>query len=267
MKTRVSRAFTLPEILIAMTVSSVLFLVGYLLLSLSSQSFVQISSQNDASLQTNRAMRHLQQDLIAAYYPEILVEQVPGPGGFQSDAICMLSPAADDNARGSVSLTESGTPFWQRNVIYYLISPQGDTCSPSADDEGYDDVCHHKVLVRKVIDSGPPTLPLPDGNATADKEQILSSLAPYLTQPGADFDTQAMLGEPGVTAAEVLAVDLLSMRIELSPVPAAPGEVLVHLQAFQEDAGRKLVDLGTSHLRDHPKTVNQILSIFPRNNP
>lgn len=248
-----------------MVVSFLLIAAGYAILYMSGDVFKSVSGNDDASLQLRKAIRHLNRDLVASYYPEVLIEQVPGARGVVGDAVCMLSCSAGDDARGPVSLTESGAPFWQRNVLFYIALPQGDTCTGGPDADGYEDMCPHKVLIRKVIDSDPATLPLPDGNPTSDEEVLLTSLSLYLTRPTARLGTGAMLSEPGVTYAEVVAADLLTMRVEREPEPDAPTEILVTLRAFNELAGQKNTNIGSALLTNHPKTRTQLLSTFPRN--
>ena len=259
------RGFTLPEIMIAMLLTVVLFGFGYALLNMSSSVFHQVSGHDDGELQMKKISRRLQKDLVASNIDSVRLAPVTDTAGVASDAVSMLTMKRDDNANGEVCTTEAGEPFWQRNIIYYLVRPQGDACAPQADADGYEDACPHKVAIRKVVDSGVATEPQPAGDPVNDSEEALDNLAPYLTRPPADYDVSTMLGEPGVTAAEVVAINLLSMRITQDPEPDAPGEVYIELRAFNEEDARNKIPVGTILLSNTGKAFTQVLSCFPRN--
>lgn len=174
----------------------------------------------------------------------------------------MLSSASGDAATGPVCTTDGGEPFWQRNVLYYTVRPSNDTCPGGTDGYGYEDMCPHKVLIRKVIDTNPATSPT--GNPNDVKEVALGSMTAYLTRPN-ETDVSAILGEPQVTAVEVVAVNLLTMRVGLAPDANAPGEVLVTYKAFNEPSSRQTTQVGSVALGEHPNTLTYVLSAFPRN--
>lgn len=257
------RAFTLPELLIAMAVASALMLAGYGLMQMSYQVYHKVSGNEDVTMQLKRGSRLLQQHLIVSNFDKSKVQDCPAslPGGApDGTALCVLS--ALDNGVGDMATKPGGEPYWQRNVLFYITVPTGDPCAGGAGPLGYDDRCPHKVLIRKIIDSGPATAPT--GNPGADIEDLLSDLSPYLTRPN-KLDTSAMLGEPGVTRVDILATHLLGMYAEREPNPDAPGEIMVTLSAFNVEAS-KGVAVGTASLSGHENLVAQILSVFPRNN-
>lgn len=259
------RGFTLVEIMIAMSMATILLLAGYYLMDLASTVYHRISGHEDGALQLKKASRQIQKDLLASYAGDLKVETVPGPGGFGGDAMSMLSSSTGDDAKGPVCNTESGAPFWQRNVIYYTTRPLGDPCTGGPDADGYEDMCPHKALLRKAVDSELVSRPLPLGNSASDKEKILASLTPYLTRP-TNLSTASMLSEPNLTFAEMIGVGLLTMRVELAPEPNAPGEVKVTLKAFNEPSSRRTTAIGSTLLGDHEKTLTHVISVFPRNN-
>ena len=264
-----NRAFTIAETLIAATVGLALLLAGYAMLEMASGVYHKVSGHQDAALQLKRASQEIQGEIVASIFRDptptvqILREQAAGPVGFSSDAICFLSAGTGADARGEVVNTESGPSYWQRNIIYYLAQPLGDPCPGLVDADGYEDACPDKVLIRKVVDSGPPTT---DTLPVADKEEVLATMAPYITRPAADLDVSGMMGEPGVTSVEVVAVHLLTMRVELEPEPNAPGEVKVTLRAFDEEASQKTKQAGPQLLSGHRNTLSHVFSAFPRNN-
>jgi prepilin-type N-terminal cleavage/methylation domain-containing protein len=256
---RKPKGFTLVEILIGSAVSLALLVLGYAILRMTSQAFVQMTGRDDAGLQMRKAARHMQRDLQSASASTVLVEPVAGPGGLQGDGLSLLTTAAGNDARGPATSTASGLPYWQRNVVYYPIRPLGDSCAGAADADGYEDTCPHKVLIRKVIDSGDPTSP--GGDPDQDTEEILETLLPYLSRPNG-LEIATMLGEPGVTDVEVVATTLLTVRFELDPAPNSVGEVAITLRAYGELNGQ---GVGSSPLSGRDRTTTLSLSVFPRN--
>lgn len=255
------RAFTLPEVLVTMTVGTILLAGGYFMINMASDTYRHISGHEDGALQMKKASRQMQVDLLGSFSAATAVFPSPGPAGLSGDAVVMLSSRTEDAADGPTCGTSEGAPYWQRNIIYYPARPTGDSCAGGVNGDGYEDMCPHKVVIRKVVDSGAPTNPnLPVTN----KEELLANIAPYLTQP-AGLGVTGMLSEPGVTDVEIVATNLLTMRAEKDPDPNAPGEVKVTFQAFNEDVGSRTTAIGTTNLGNHAKTQTHVLSVFPRN--
>ena len=259
------RGFTLVEIMIAGSVLMILLTGGYLVVSMSGTVYKRISGHEDGALQLKRASRYIYKDLLQAFFDHVKVELVPGA---QSQCVGMLSAQEGNDARGGFIYDQDGAPLWQRNVIYYLAAPTGDTCTMTPNADGIDDVCPHKMLLRKCVDSppvndttddpmGPPrTFDLP--------EQTLVSMQTYLTRPNG-YSTGAMLGsEPDLTNAEVISTNLLSMKVELNPDPLYPKEVRIELKAFNALAAAN-INIGTTSLGNHAKTITHMISVFPRN--
>ena len=257
--------FTLPELLIAMTVALALVGGGYFMLNMATDVYKRISGHEDGALQMKKAARRIQVDLQASNPTLTSVDVSPGTVGNDGDAVWMLSTASGDEASGNTNVTETGAPYWQRNVLYYPARPNGDTCAGITDADGYEDGCPHKTILRKVMDSPPATVPLASGgNPAADKEELLPGIAVYLTRP-TGFGTAGMMGEPRITHAEIIAVNILTMRVEKDPDPNAPGELKVTFQTFNEDAGRRTTAIGSTNLGNHAKTLTHVVSVFPRN--
>lgn len=261
---KLKTGFTLPELLIAMTVAFVLIGAGYFMLHMATDVYRQISGHEDGALQMKKAARRIQVDLLASNANLTNTSIVAGPVGNSGDAVWMLSAASGDEASGSTNATETGSPYWQRNVIYYPARPQGDTCPGIVDGDGYEDGCPHKTILRKVVDSGASTSPLPTGNPAADKEELLPTVTPYLTRPSG-LGVAGMYGEPGITDVEIIAINVLSMRVEKDPDPNAPGEIKVTFKTFNEEVGSKKTNVGSVNLGNHAKTLTHVVSVFPRN--
>lgn len=268
-RTRSRLAFTIPELSISMFVLGLMMLAGFFLLQTAQTSFVKVGGNEDATLQLRRATRYMQRDIIASGTSKCAVYNVPGSlsgssGGFDSIAIGVLSCSI--NAEGDSVTKPGGEVYWQRNVLYYLTVPIGDTCNGGLESlYNCDDRCPHKVLIRKVIDRPPATAPT-DSPMNAD-EVVLSNaeVIPYLTRPSGT-SVGAMLSEPNVTGVQVVANKLLSMRSFINPDASIPGEIRVVLQAFNAQAASKTTAIGTASLSGSDFTLTQTISLFPRNN-
>ena len=148
--------------------------------------------------------RALALDILSSSAENLDSARLPTPGN--GDAVWMLSaldrnetdPRAERFKRDS-----SGSPEWQRNVIYYLVRPSdhddlvGYSCNVDPDPEG-DAFCPHKLLIRKIV------------NHPASPERLLTSaeVQAYLTSP-TGFDMTSFSGESGLEEAKVLAANLL----------------------------------------------------------
>ena len=260
------KGFTLVEVLIAMVVGGLLLTFGYALLDMAGKAYHQVSGHEDGELQMKKLSRQLQRDLTGSTSDSIVTAQVPDPVGFAGDAVSCMSVQAGVDARGLACTKEGGDPYWQRNIVYYVARPLGDTCAGGADADGYEDMCPHKVAIRKVIDTGDPTVPLPAGDPANDIEEPLPGLSDYLTRPAADYALTPMYSEPGnVTSVEVVAVNLLTMRVRRNPDPNVLGEVQIELRTFNQQGAQHTVNIGTTLLSGQDKRQTHIISCFPRN--
>lgn len=245
-----------------MALLTILMGAGYGILQVAERSYQRVQGRGDAAVILKKAAHRMQKDLQPSNFAQTLLADVPPslPGGGRDGmAIAMLTSAA--NGTGDMAVKAGGQPFYQRNIVYYLVVPQGDPCPGGADAQGYDDRCPHKMLIRKTIDSGAATTPTsPD----SDEEQLLGSLAPYLTRP-LQRDLSGMNGEAGLVGVELVAAGLLQMRIERAPEANFPGEVRIMFRAFNPTRGLK-VAVGVDSLIGHDNTIEHPLSVFPKNN-
>lgn len=260
---RSRRAFTLPEIMVAASALLILLAGGYAIVSMSMKVYQRVAGHEDGALQMKRASRHLYKDLLQGYFTDVLVERINNPAGTGDfgDGVGVLSNREGNEARGISVPTADGAPFWQRNVIYYVAPSLLDPCTGGADVDGYEDMCPHKYLLRKVVDNPPATDPL----TPANQEIRLPSLAGYLDRP-AGLNVGPMYAQPGLTHVEVIATNLLTMRVQKNPDPNFPGEVLVTLRAFNAPASYKNTNVGSTLLSNHANTLTHVISVFPRNN-
>ncbi|MCA9794529.1 MAG: hypothetical protein KC910_22125, partial [Candidatus Eremiobacteraeota bacterium] len=186
----------------------------------------------------------------------------PSLGGFDGDAFWFLS--AEDPITGEFARLPDGSPFWQRNVLYYAVVPlqvdqmAGQTVVGGSDTSGYEDRIPYKVLVRKVIDVPPAT----DTSDEDTIETLLSDPSPYLTRP-TRLDLTALAAEPGVEQVEIVCARLVSFRANRGL--DYPDQVEFDLRAVALDEVKKQQGIGTTQLLDGPFTLHHLVSVRPRN--
>lgn len=193
------RGFTLLELSLASSLVAVVLLVASLLLYYGMRNWRQLDQTQDASFQLSKACRHLRQELRQTSFNECRVDH----HGEMGDVVTFLS--ALDESSGETLFQPDGSPFWQRNVIYYLVQPPGDTCRPPE--------CPHKRLLRLSMDTGKVTHA--DSDPAVSEEDLLSDPLDKLTG-----------GAPSV------AINLKGITIQMAPEPLFfPDEVKVEVLA------------------------------------
>ncbi|MGE0492388.1 MAG: type II secretion system protein J [Vulcanimicrobiota bacterium] len=244
------RGVSLLEAMLALSLFTLLGVIGAYALRGSIQVHSRVSSQQAAEQSVTRAVSRLDRELLAASAFEIGTADVPahlGGGGLDGQAVWFLSDV--DPATGQSKRTVDGSPFWQKTILYYLVVPNnhdalcGYTCAGGVAPSGsYDDRCPHKVLVRKVLDVGSDT----DLSDEATAESLPSNVNAWLTQPDA-FDVSGLAGEVDLEQVEVVAGDLLWFTVDL----AAP-EVTVTVKAAPWGDLEKRLAVGSTSLEGQP---------------
>lgn len=273
------RGFTLPEMFVAMGLFGVIMVVLATSLTGAARSWRRASGVATIQTQLGKAQSSLVEELEKADFDQIEVANGPSSlGQPDSTAVWFLSNVDPTTGQpvtyNSTNVLPSppaapsavaGRPFWQRNILYYAVVPNnhvntfGMTCSGGAGPLGLNDTCPHKVLIRKVIDYAPSGFQelIPPG-----------SIGTYLTRPNG-FDVSGMTGEAGLVdadAVQIKAHSLLFMGVEKAPNAALyPEEVVVDLRALNLPAASKEVAVGTDQLATSRFTVQQLMSVFPRN--
>jgi len=260
-----TRGLTLIELVVTVALFS---LVG-LLLAASFTGATTIwrstSASTDSQLALTKPRDDLTRDLQSTSFSTVQVTAGPSSLGYvDGDALWFLS--AVDPATGRFMRKVDGTPFWQRNILYYSVVPNdhtglfGYTCTGGSDGSGYDVQCPHKVLLRKVIDKGSPTDPTDEST----EEELLTpgEVTAYLTRPNR-FDTSSMLGEAGLSDVSMPTNSLLLFRCQLAPQPQWPREVRVELGAVSLATAAREVNIGSVPLSNTRFYNLQVLSLFP----
>lgn len=261
-------AFTLLELSMSFTLLSFLLLVTSSALFDSQRIWREVWGANQASSQLTRACTALQRDI--SLTNQVYTRPVPAHltgGGLDGDAIWFTS--AIDPATGQIARKANGSPLYLRNVLYYLVVPQGHAglygfdCLGGMGPGGYDDRCPHKVLIRKVIDyNGPST-----NEASEEQPMSASEIAPFLTQPSG-LSTSAMTAESGggaqVGPVQLVARDLLWFSCNSKP-PAVSVPVKLELRACNLLRAHKELAVGSQSLYSAGPTEEVRLSLMPAN--
>ena len=259
--------FTLLEMIVVLGIFSLaLSILAFTLIS-SRKLLVDTTGGAEASQKLRKVYLSLEEDLRSSSFatPAVANSVTTTGGGLAGDAFWCLSsedPVTEQRARGS-----DGRALWQRNILYYPTVPSnhatlyGSVCSGGANAEGYDSVCPHKVLVRKVIDSGPATTP-----ADPDSVETLLTVADITSYLSAPTGFQASLVGAGSQEARVLLPNLLTFRVQRAPEPTRwADELRFRIKITALDDLGKSVALGTADLDRAPQTEELEFSIFPEN--
>ncbi len=256
-----NRGFSVLEVLTAAGLLTVVTLVALVALRQTVKVWHNVSSRDQASLQLRRAALRLERDAGLASLSSS--DQMPAPaslpgGGSDGDAFWFLTPVGAD---GEIYQMADGSPFWQRQILYYLTVPQGvdalagGPVTAGADADGYEDRCPYKLLIRKVIDIG-PTADLADETTV---ETLLSDPSPYLTRPNGT-EVGFMLSEPGVDEVEIVANHLLQFRVGRGVDHIR--ELEFDLRAVRISEARREVGLGPVSLAESAFTLQNLVSVI-----
>lgn len=261
------RGVTLLEMLVALSLFAVVGLVLAFSFSRTGLIWRRVSGTHDTQNRLKKARHRIASDLKKTSFKSVLIGHGNATLGPEDGSYFTLLSAVDPST-GAFVRTSTGTPLWQRNILYYLTVPKnhnslfGVACTGTPDSNGYEIACPHKVLIRKVIDTGPPTDPT---DPTTIEEPIAATEAAlYLTRPD-QFDTSSMLIETGLDEATIVTTNLLSLTAELAPnKPKWPGEVRVRLATVDIATAEREVIIGkTGFDEDNSHRADILLQFFP----
>lgn len=263
------QGFSLAELLMAMTVFSIMVLLSVSFLSGSSRLWGKVDSSVAAGTTLTKACWRVQTDLDNAGRQAVGMVGNGTGAGKMGDALWLLSAVDPDN--GAFIRTAGGNPLWQRNVLYYLTVPLDHDTRFGQSCQSWHRVCPHKILLRKVIDSGPTTTPT---SPIDDQEQLLSQtdITTYLTRP-ATLELAGMTSEPGVASVDYVAGGMLdtraSFRDSAGAVLSGPGptaiEVRYDLEAALVEAARKEMVIGVAPFDAARFTLTRTVAVVPTN--
>lgn len=271
------RGFTVLEMFVALSIFSLIMIVTTFLLQQSVSVWTSGDSRENASINLQKARSALMRDLVGAAAkpsadgkPHMAQAQLPTALG-GGDALWFLSAKGPN---GEFVRDEDGFPFWQRNILYYLVIPQGHdqmygtTLQLGSNPQG-DDQCPHKLLIRMEIDRPPATAPLPapptPAPAGAQPESLLTQaeVSDYLKAPQG-LDVSALLALPNVKEVRIISTGLLWFKV--NPAPGAPTEGRrIDLRAVAVKEAFQQAPVGSVPLLNSPATLWKKFVIFPNN--
>lgn len=261
MKNRSRKAYTVLELMLATALMSMLLLVLGEAMRQSQTVFRSTSGTADASTELRALSQRLRRELLQTKLTEVGTVNTPATNGAPDGRAIWFLSNLDDS--GEPRYTSSGSPFWHRNVLYYVRVPQnhaqlfGYDCGGGAGPGGWDDRCPHKVVVRKEIDAG--------GATSYPDEATIETLIPaatitgsYLGRPN-KYDVSAMNSESGVTQVQVVGRLFLTFVAQEST-----SEVTADLRAVSIPRARREAAIGTDSLFNKPFTYHFGLSVYPQ---
>lgn len=261
------RAVSLLELMLG---TGIFTLVMIVLVSLFNQSLLvwrNTSGSDTANRELRKVRASLERDLVLSQPDQLARVSVSdhlSGGGKDGEALWFLSPV--DPATGQIARKDDGSPMWMRNILYYLVVPAnhdatfGMNCKGGPGPGGYDDRCPHKLLVRKVIDSGTATI----ASDETTEETLIPDITPYLTQP-AGFDLSGM-AEAGLEDKRIVANSLLTFSSQSAPPPENVGtEVAVDVRALSLEEARRSIQVGNAPASTSQFTLQSPFSVFLRN--
>lgn len=249
---RTTRGISLIESMVVLALMGVLMIFLAEALRQSQKSFHYTNSSSDASRQLRKVTNDLEVDLQQTSSATIQRTSAPASlGAPDGDAIWFLS---NRDATGTPVFHSNGEPFWQYNILYYLVVPNqhdatfGRSCAGGAGPDGNDDRCPHKLLIRKRIDTGDAA----SNNEDFDEEAPLTpaAVAAYLTRPQG-YQTGFMNSEAGVTQVRVVGQQLLGFRATLHSTL-----LNLDLRAVTISRAQREVAMGSVSLYDSPYTFH-----------
>ena len=255
---------TVIEILIAAGLFALLSAALAMALKQSSSMWISNSSQLEAAERLRKVSVQLERDFPMARLQNSRTSVVPASfssGGYDGDAVWFLSHINPND--GKAYLLSDGTPFWQCQILYYCVVPNqveslaGGSLGEGKNSDGYEDRCPYKVLIRKVIDAGAAANPTEEST----QETLLTNIDPYLSRPNG-YDTSAMLSEPGVVSANIVASQLLFFRVRQE---VSPPRHQFDIRAVSLAARQKVARTSFESLLESPYTLQSLVDVKARN--
>lgn len=188
MSRRPERAFSLLEVMFAVSFFSLFSLILFYALQSTSKVWQRTSARDAAMRQIVRARSFLSRDLMnGSGRPNQSASAHVGPSlsaGWDGDALTILS---NENNSTPWNINTTGGSVLTREVTYSLFVPTnvnaryGGTFPGLADVQGYEDACPYKWLVRRVDPAPPPASPNPEAAVPTNWTTTLLSRPSTLT--------------------------------------------------------------------------------------
>ena len=244
------RGFSLPEMMLVLTLFSLATVLMFSLLHDGFRKFRSLNSRHDTQRRLGKAMSWLQRDIEKADPEQIGIKRIGAAGN--GDVVWFLS--ADDPTQTNPDLRfvrdpATGLPRWQRHILYYLIRPSnyqkvsGGYNAATDPDPRNDYFAPHKLLIRKVV------------NRAIDPETLMTpaQIDTFVTAP-ADLNVSALAAEAQVESCKLISDRLLSMEVS-----RYDHTLEVNLRAVQVERANAALRMGSVSLKESPYTENQRL--------
>lgn len=268
LKPRRPTGLTLVELLLVMVLTGVIFGLTQLVMLRTIDTWWKVNANHDSEQQLYRARSFLERDLKASAFEReaeratVNVEKAPEALrtllGADGDVLWFLS--AIDPASGNFVRKEDGSPFWQRNVVYYAVNPLGldrmGYLGPGLAVGGYEVACPYKILIRKEIDSGSTTTP---ESPPSDEETLMSysQLVEHIDRP-TEYSCSGMTTTNSTV--QPVAAHVLTFRAALREELRG---VSVDVRCTAIDRARREGGISDRDLSEHPVTSRLEFVVLP----
>lgn len=249
------KGVTITEMLVALSLTTLLITATFLLMKSSSATYQRVSAGQDAGGQILKAEGWLRRDLAhTAYQATASADSLSTLAGKDGDALWCLS--AVDPVTGQFVRNPDGSPRWQRNILYYsVVAPPPYRTGFSGGgiaEGGYEVSNPHKLLVRKVIDSGAPT-----SSTAGPQEELLSDISAHLETP-----VSGIFADPGAESVALVARDILGFRVRRDDTLQS---VTIVLQGAKLRDRQLEFPIGSRSLLLPGYLIERRLEVFPEN--
>lgn len=259
------------ELLLVLVLTGIIFGITQVILVRVIDSWWRVNANQESEQQLYRAQSNLERDLRAASFelePDratVAVQKAPSQlnnlAGADGDVLWFLS--AIDPLSGNFIRKDDGTPFWQRNVVYYAVTPLGladmGYLGSGQAVNGYEVACPFKLLIRKEIDSGDPTTA--DTSSSIERLMTYAELAGHLNRPNG-FSCAGM--GAGNASVKAVSANILTFQCDLDPELRG---ISVDLRCTATDRARREGGISDRDLSAEPFTTQLAFTLLPPNRP
>jgi hypothetical protein len=261
-----ARGHSLLEMTVAVACYSAIIIITMMLFRGAQDVFRRVSSNDRAARELRQAHVNISRDLCLSTPTGVAMTNVTVGGfGVVGQALWFRSPYNPKEQK--IARKPDGSALYQRNVLYYMTVPvnhdalYGQSCSPTAGPGNWNDRCPHKMLIRKVIDTGTPSTTI-DQSA---EEPLIPNISGYLSRPTGT----TIPGEAGVEERRVISQLLLHFSAVRSPAPNNfPREVAIDLRAVSIDEAKRIAKVGYDSFMSPARSTlvqESPFSVFLRN--
>lgn len=253
-----SKGFSLLELTIVATLFALFLLISYGLLQSGIHTWHKTESSQDVHFQFQKLRHALHRDLRDASTGSCAVMESDGSTtSDKGEALWFLSASSPESG---LARKRDSTPFWQRNVLYYLTTSTDHDHQFGMQCGDGPFACPHRMLIRRVFDSH--VLTTPDGaletietlmSATSIQEKLLAPTGYTLGTRDAEVESQ-----------EILASGLLQFEVQLQP-EGRTDEIEIRVAGFDVEHAGKVISRQTESLEHSPYTHFFTMSVFPAN--